>query len=302
MTQVAGIPRRTSGSRSIAHTLPVMREHTVVGGGGVPLHVVEAGAPDGPALLLLHGWSQSWLAWAAQFRGGLAGDHRLVAWDMRGHGRSGRPDVATGYADPALWAADLHAVLTGLDLHRPVVSCWSYGGVVVCDYLAAHGPAALGGINLVGAITELGTPVAAATVGAEFLAAARDSYAADVATCLAGIDGYLDLVVGSRVATLTDAERAELLGSNVRVPPAVRRALFRRRVEHTCLLAALDLPVLVTHGAEDRVVLPAAGRRHAAAVPGATLSVYPGIGHAPFAEAPERFDGELRAFAARCAR
>jgi pimeloyl-ACP methyl ester carboxylesterase len=62
--------------------------------------------------------------------------------------------------------------------------------------------------------------------------------------------------------------------------------------------AALDIPVLVTHGAEDKVIAPEAARSTAARTPGAQLSLYTGVGHTPFREAAERFDRELAALVA----
>lgn len=272
-----------------------MREHVVTGGGGVRLRVREAGEPEAPALLFLHGWSQCRLCWTPQFDSDLARNHRLVAMDLRGHGRSDKP--VDGYDDSALWAADLHAVITELALQRPVVTGWSYGGLVICDYLRAHGDNALGGVHLVAAITELGTSTAAASVGAGFLAAAKASYSNDVVECVAGIEAYLRLVVEPE---LDDAEMARLVGYNVLVPPPVRKQLFRRTVSNADVLRALAVPTLVTHGADDGVVLPAAAERHAALIPHAEHSVYPGVGHAPFVSVPDRFNEELRAFATRC--
>lgn len=272
-----------------------MREHSVTGGGGRKLHVVEGGDPDGPPLLFLHGWSQCWLAWRAQFRSDLAADFRLVAWDMRGHGRSDKPDDE--YGDSQLWAADLHAVITELALHRPVVTGWSYGGLVICDYLRVHGEAALGGIHLVGAISELGSKTAAESVGADFLAAARGSYSTDLAECLAGIDAYLQVVTGY---PLSDEDYAVLFGYNAMVPPHVRKRLFTRKVTGEDELRAVTVPVLITHGEQDRVVLPVAADRHAALIAHAAQSRYPDTGHAPFAQEPDRFNRELREFATEC--
>jgi pimeloyl-ACP methyl ester carboxylesterase len=61
-------------------------------------------------------------------------------------------------------------------------------------------------------------------------------------------------------------------------------------------LAALKLPVLVTHGAADRIALPAAAKYTAAKITSAKLSLYDGIGHAPFWEDTARFNAELAAF------
>ena len=52
------------------------RLHRLEGGGGLPLLVAEGGRPDGPPIILLHGFSQCHLCWYRQFEGGLAGRYR----------------------------------------------------------------------------------------------------------------------------------------------------------------------------------------------------------------------------------
>ena len=61
-------------------------------------------------------------------------------------------------------------------------------------------------------------------------------------------------------------------------------------------LPAIDVPVLVTQGGEDILVLRGLGEWTAAQIPGARLSIYEGIGHSPFAEDTARFNRELAAF------
>ena len=68
-----------------------MKTHTITGGGGTPLHLVETGNPTGRPILFIHGFSQCWLAWNRQLSSDLAESHRLVALDLRGHGLSGKP-------------------------------------------------------------------------------------------------------------------------------------------------------------------------------------------------------------------
>lgn len=114
-----------------------VRLHTIQGGGGLELCVAETGNPQGPALLFVHGFCQSHQAWQKQFQGPLAQAFRLVALDLRGHGCSAKPEGV--YGDGRLWAEDLHAVITTLGLKRPVIVGWSYGGVVVIDYLRHYG-------------------------------------------------------------------------------------------------------------------------------------------------------------------
>ena len=100
-----------------------MKTHRVAGGGGVHLHVVETGNPQGRPILFIHGASQCWLQWNRQMNSSLAEEHRLVALDMRGHGLSDKPH--DGYNDAKLWADDVNAVIQTLNLDHPVLSGWS---------------------------------------------------------------------------------------------------------------------------------------------------------------------------------
>ena len=74
-----------------------MTHHTITGGGGVQLHLVEAGNPSGRPIVFIHGISQCWLTWSRQLNSDLANHYRLVAMDLRGHGLSEKPH--DGYAD-----------------------------------------------------------------------------------------------------------------------------------------------------------------------------------------------------------
>ncbi|MGH2395159.1 MAG: alpha/beta fold hydrolase, partial [Candidatus Limnocylindria bacterium] len=122
----------------------------ISGGGGLDLAIYEAGNPDGPPILFIHGFSQNHLTWERQFSGPLADEFRLVALDLRGHGASDKPLDAAAYTDSALWAEDIAAVIEARAIERPVLVGWSYGGYVIADYLRSHGDDALGGIVFVG--------------------------------------------------------------------------------------------------------------------------------------------------------
>jgi pimeloyl-ACP methyl ester carboxylesterase len=80
--------------------------------GEVRLHAVTGG--DGPPLLLVHGWPQTWYAWR-MLMPALAGDFSVVAVDQRGIGLSGKP--TDGY-DTATLASDLVALMDALGHQR----------------------------------------------------------------------------------------------------------------------------------------------------------------------------------------
>src|SRR5215216_4919626 len=127
----------------------------ITGGGGVRLHVVETGNPTSRPILFIHGFSQSWLAWRRQMCSDLANDYRLIALDLRGHGESDKP--REGYSESSLWADDINAVMRELNLQQPVLCGWSYGPLVILDYLRHYGEDGIGGVHFVDGITKLGS-------------------------------------------------------------------------------------------------------------------------------------------------
>jgi pimeloyl-ACP methyl ester carboxylesterase len=271
-----------------------MSEHRsgwVTGGGGVRLRVEETGDPGGRPVLFLHGFSQSRLAWDRQLSSDLGRDLRLVAVDLRGHGLSDKPRDA--YGDPALWAADVRAVIEALDLERPILCGWSYGGVVIGDYLQAHGERAVAGVALVCAVSRMGEPVLP-FLGQEFVATLPGLFSTDVETGAAALERFIDLTTH---AELPAKDRYLALGYNSVVPPRVRQGLLSRTLSHDDLLERLTVPVLLTHGLDDQIVLPSMSELHARLIPHAESCWYEQVGHSPFLEVPDRFNADLRAFA-----
>jgi non-heme chloroperoxidase len=269
----------------------VIRSHRIQGGAGTDIHVEETGDPSGRPVLFIHGISQCRLAWRRQFASALGRDLRLVAMDLRGHGLSDQP--ADGYGEPGVWADDVHGVITALDLEEPILCGWSYGGVVIGDYLAHHGEQALGGVCLVSAVSRLGESVMP-FLAPEFLATLPGLFSDDVSTSVAGLQTFIRLTTNAEPAP-EDSYLA--LGYNSVVPPRVRLAMLSRTVSHDDLLRQLTKPVLIAQGLDDKVVLPAMSDHHAQLVPHAKASYYEGIGHSPFLEDPQRFNAELLAFA-----
>lgn len=263
--------------------------HEVRGGGGIRLHAREWGEPEGPPLVLIHGWSQSDLCWQKQVNGQLADRCRIVTFDLRGHGLSEKPLGPEDYADGRLWADDLAAVIEQLRLERPVVAAWSYGGFVVADFLRAFGDSSIAALNLVGAAVVLRPPTFD-HFGPGLLENAQDACAFDLATNIAAIQRFLRACTARQ---LGEDEWATALSWNMAVPPAVRGALISREIDGSDALAASSVPMLVTHGREDAIVLPSMAEHTLGVCERAVASWYDDVGHMPFWEAPERFDAEL---------
>jgi len=267
-----------------------MQSHTIPGGGGTRLHVVEAGNPKGRPILYIHGFSQCWLAWSRQLNSDLARDYRLVAMDMRGHGLSDKPQQ--GYDDTKLWADDVNAIVETMGLDQLVLCGWSYGPLVILDYIRHYGEGKIGGIHFVDAVTQLGTEDAAAVLGPEFLALIPGFFSTDAKESVASLESLIRLCVASELAP---DELYLMLGFNVSVPPYVRQGLFSRTVDNADILSTIRKPVLITHGNADKVVNPIAADQHKVALPHAELHRMDRAGHAPFWDDAANFNARQRA-------
>jgi pimeloyl-ACP methyl ester carboxylesterase len=113
---------------------------------GVDLHVRRwPGSGAGRPFLLVHGLASNARLWDGVAEALAAAGHEVAAVDLRGHGRSSKPD--TGY-DLAAVVDDLVALVRALRFERPVVAGQSWGGNVVLE-LAFHAPASVGAIACV---------------------------------------------------------------------------------------------------------------------------------------------------------
>jgi pimeloyl-ACP methyl ester carboxylesterase len=266
-----------------------MNAHTVTGHGGTKLHVQEAGKRSGKPILFLHGFSQCSLAWSKQLDSDLADSFRLVALDLRGHGLSEKPRGA--YGESRIWADDVRAVIEQLELREPVLVGWSYGGVIISDYVATYGEDQIAATNWVAGVCRLGEPVLP-FLGEQFLAAAPGFFSESTEETVGALVTLIRLCVPSG---LSREEEYLLLGFNVAVPPHVRAGLLSRTVDNDSVVAGMHKPMLLTWNERDPIALPAMRDHLARLAPHAKVSIYPGAGHAPFWEAPERFNRELRA-------
>jgi pimeloyl-ACP methyl ester carboxylesterase len=269
-----------------------MKTYSVSGGAGIKLHVQETGNPDGKPILFIHGFSQCRLAWNKQLHSDLGSDFRLVAMDLRGHGLSDRP--ADGYAEPKLWADDVHAVITSLGLNKPLLAGWSYGGIVVSDYLAMYGEDYIAGSCWIGAVSRLGEPlVRDSFLGSEFLALIPGFFSENASASVTALEQFVRLCVHEKLAP---EDLYFFLGFNTIVPSFVRRGLFARNLCNDNVIEKMRKPMLLMHGEEDKIVMPSMSAHIAGLVRHASQSSYPKVGHAPFWEAPQRFNHELRKF------
>jgi non-heme chloroperoxidase len=267
-----------------------MKAHVVRGGGGLRLHVREWGPADGPPILLIHGWSQNHLCWVRQYESALVDEFRLVAYDLRGHGMSEAPLEPGHYTDGKLWAADVAAIIEDLHLDRPVLVGWSYGAFVICDYVRAYGQDRIAAIDFVEGAVKLGETAFGTLIGPGFLDHFVGATADDLPTNIAAMRSFVRACV---VKPVPDDDLETAICWNVAVPAAIRASLAAREIDCDDVLTTLRVPLLVTQGRADSVVLPAMAKHVLATCPTAQASWYEGTGHVPHLENPERFNREL---------
>ena len=266
--------------------------HKVLGGGGLELAVQEWGNPEGPPILLIHGFSQGHLSWAKQSTSELANEFRIITMDIRGHGASAKPLEMEKYTDSKFWADDVAAVIKSLGLKKPVLVGWSYGGFIILDYIRYHGDRDIAGINLVGAAVDMGIEERNTQVG--------EGVSTFGAMCspdpMANITGTISFLKRCFAKPISEEEFNTILAYNMMVPPEVRRGLLSRVINNEDIFGKINVPVLITHGRADIVVLPTTTENIIGKIRGATPSFYHGVGHSPFAEDPVRFNRELAEF------
>src|SRR5258706_7386893 len=102
---------------------------------------------SGPPLLLTHGYSSTSAMWQGQIEA-LSKHHKLVLWDMRGHGQSDYPADPGAYSE-ALTVADMAALLDEVVAHSAIIGGLSLGGYMSPAILPAH-PGPGGGLLIIG--------------------------------------------------------------------------------------------------------------------------------------------------------
>ncbi len=262
---------------------------------GVPLCVYETGNPQGRELLLIHGYSQSYAVFRKQFESSLGRDYRIVAFDLRGHGCSGKPWNEEAYSGTRVWADDVAAVIRATRLQRPVIVGWSFGGYISMHYARHHGVDGLAGIVLVGSNAGL-PPEPTDPALLEQLARQREakrSMAPDIDAQIA----YGRNFVKFMTAAPAPAEMQEIMfAANQMLPVYAQRAMWSLALSNQDVIPALRTPVLFLVGSKDGSQSVDVLRSTAATLPDGRVEVIEGSGHAPFIDGQAQFDERLRAF------
>lgn len=276
-------------SMASAYAQAATKTYSVTAPDGVSLAVQESGNPDGPAIIFIHGLLGSHLNWDQQVDSPILQRYRIITYDMRGHGQSGKPSAANAYSDGMRWADDLAAVIKTAKVKKPVLAGWSLGGTVISNYLARYGDKQIAGAVYVDGVIELKP---------EQITAHPDIYnnlnATDLKTHLDTVRAFLQLCFH----TQPDNQTFERLFANAAMASwDMQKAVMGMDIAAVKGLGSAKVPVLLLYGAQDALVQPSAAIARAVQInPGVKSTVYENSGHAPFLEESERFNRDLAAF------
>jgi non-heme chloroperoxidase len=229
-----------------------------------PIEIYYEDHGSGPPVVLIHGWPLNGDAWEKQTAALLAAGHRVIAYDRRGFGRSSKPAIGYNYDT---FAADLDALLSGLDLTDVSLVGHSMGTGEITRYLGKHGTKRLRKAVLIGTLGPylVKAPDNPEGIDASVFRGIQAGIKADRPVAMmeflknfysvGGPDGKL---VSERViqANWTVAIGASPIGTLACVDAWIED--FRKDI------ARNDVPTVIIHGDDDRILpINATARRQA---------------------------------------
>jgi pimeloyl-ACP methyl ester carboxylesterase len=282
-------PTQAEAKPAVATSPALSRQYRVTAPDGVTLAVQESGNPDGPPVIFVHGLLGSRLSWDAQVASARLQRYRLITYDLRGHGLSGKPVAAEAYTDGRRWADDLAAVMAASGARDPVLVGWSLGAAVVTNYLAAYGDGRIAGAVYVGGVIEL-EPTQIAPHPDVY----RDLASTDLRTQLDAERAFLALCFQTEPEAVTFQR---LLANAALASSEMVAAVPSMSIAARAGLGEMRKPLLLVYGARDALVQAGPSMERAKHLNRRLRGiVYDGAGHAPFLEEPDRFNGDLAAF------
>ena len=252
---------------------------------------------DGQAIVLIHGWPLSGAMWESQVNALVDGGFRCVAYDRRGFGRSGRP---SGGYDYDTFASDLNDVVTTLGLNSVTLAGFSMGGGEVARYIGKYGTERVQKAVLIAAVPPflLKTGDNPDGVDGKAFDGMIDGIKKDRVNFIAG---FLQQFFNRDPGSSTPSEDVMAFNKSIAwmaSPVATQQCVVAfGTTDFRADLAKFDVPTLVIHGDQDRIVpLEVSGKRSAALIKGARLEVLKGAPHGLTATHGDRITQLLAGF------
>ncbi|WP_439026632.1 alpha/beta fold hydrolase [Haloarchaeobius sp. DT45] len=252
---------------------------------------------DGPAIVFVHGSVVDSGMWDQQ-GDALRDDFTTVVYDVRGHGRTG--GSSRDRYDMALYADDLHELVTALDLDRPVICGHSMGGLVAQAYAVQY-PDQLSGLILADTFTPT-----ILTRGEWFLRRVAMNAFLPLVRVL-GIERLerLNVWVSERLSRGASGDYAEVEKLREDGPTMTTTEFIKvirsmsRAHEHPIDLSAITVPALVIYGENELGFIKRHARELSRTLADCAVDVVPGGGHASNLDNPEYFTAAVRGFTDR---
>lgn len=267
------------------------------GSSPIKLHYQDYSA--GRPVVLIHGWPLSGRSWEAQVPALVGAGYRVITYDRRGFGQSSQP--WSGY-DYDTFAADLHVLMTQLDLKGATLVGFSMGGGEVARYIGTYGTERVAKAVFAAAVTPYLYKSADNPEGPRDDAAIKKSQAGIIDDRLAFLDGFTKKFFSAgRQLLVSEAQRVHARNLAEFASPkgtldctdAFSRTDFRGD------LAKFKLPTLVIHGDADAIVpFEVSGARTHKAVAGSVLHLVKGAPHGFNVSHAKEFNKQLLAFLA----
>jgi len=275
---------------------------------GVPIYWERFG--DGsPTVLFMPTWSivhsRCWKAQVPYF----ARHYRVVVFDPRGNGHSGRPAEPDAYAETE-FAADAVAVMDATDTEQAVVVSWSKGAQRSLLLAAEHPERIPGAVFICPAVPLAGvSPERARYMGrfTERLETTAGWAKWNMHYWEHGYRDFVEFFMGKIFTERHSTKQIEdAVGWGLETDPSTLAATvlgpyIETREDVLDLCERMSCPVLVVHGEED-AVRPVEIGRELAEVTGGEFVGLPGVGHAPHLRKPVLFNTLLKGFVEREAR
>jgi non-heme chloroperoxidase len=251
----------------------------------------------GQPVVFSHGWPLTADAWDDQMLFLAARGYRCIAHDRRGHGRSSQP---WGGNDMDTYADDLAQLVAALDLRDAVHVGHSTGGGEVARYIGRHGTARVSKAVLISAVPPLMLKTAANPKGLPM-----EAFDAIRAGVLADRSQYFrDLTIpfygGNRPGSMLSQGVRDsfwMQGMQSGIKSALDCIKAFSETDFTPDLKRFDVPTLILHGDDDQIVpIAASAPESARLISGATLKVYPGLGHGMCTINKDQINRDLLAF------
>ena len=261
---------------------------------GQKVHLRDEGPRDALPIILLHGSSSdlhTWQPWAESLRD----QYRVIRFDQIGHGLTGPAVGETYRLEDFVEGVDM--VADHLGLEQFVLGGNSMGGWISAGYAIEH-PERLAGLILVDAS---GSPVrrregSGGNIGFTIAGLPVINKVMESITPRSLVQQSLEQSVSNQEIVTDDA--VDRYWEMLRYPGNRTATIARFNTERVTYdaeqIAALSLPTLVMWGDEDRLVPVEAGRWYDEHLPNSVLVEYPGIGHLPMEETPERSVNDLK--------